>query len=284
MPTGNMKEIKQRIKNVQGIMQITKAMELVSSVKLKRVKEKSAQAVRFTEEYRDLLHELSMTDEALTSPFIQKRNQKRNGVTLNIVVAGERGLSGAYNYNILKLAEEESLNQKVKYITIGKQATSYFQKSGAEIVESYSGIFEKLSLDDALLIGEKAKALYLSGEVNKIKLFATRFKSALVQTAESHRVLPRRKTMIKPVKTNYVREPKTNDLFNMLVPLYIGHMLYAGILESFASEQASTRLAMEGATKSADEMLDALQFQYNRARQAGITQELTEIVSGANPG
>ena len=284
MPTGNMKEIKQRIKNVQGIMQITKAMELVSSVKLKRVKEKSAQAVRFTEEYRDLLHELSMTDEALTSPFIQKRNQKRNGVTLNIVIAGERGLSGAYNYNILKLAEEESLNQKVKYITIGKQATSYFQKSGAEIVESYSGIFEKLSLDDALLIGEKAKALYLSGEVNKIKLFATRFKSALVQTAESHRVLPRRKTMIKPVKTNYVREPKTNDLFNMLVPLYIGHMLYAGILESFASEQASTRLAMEGATKSADEMLDALQFQYNRARQAGITQELTEIVSGANPG
>ena len=284
MPTGNMKEIKQRIKNVQGIMQITKAMELVSSVKLRRVKEKSAQAVRFTEEYRDLLHELSMTDEALTSPFIQKRNQKRNGATLNIVIAGERGLSGAYNYNILKLAEEESLNQKVKYFTIGKQATSYFQKSGAEIVESYSGIFEKLSLDDALLIAEKAKALYLSGEVNKIKLFATRFKSALVQTAESHRVLPRRKTMIKPVKTHYVREPKTNDLFNMLVPLYIGHMLYAGILESYASEQASTRLAMEGATKNADEMLDALQFQYNRARQAGITQELTEIVSGANPG
>lgn len=283
MSFGNMKEVKRRIKSVESIMRITGAMEMVSSSKLRKAKGRWMEAHRFFEEYRLFVQDMCAIEEPLTSPYIQKEEPKVGKPALYIVVAGDRGFSGAYNYNVLKLALQESGNQKTTFLTIGKKAAQFFRSHELPVEASYDGISETLSFDDALAIAERARALYQAGEIEEVKVFFTRFHSPLLQVAEDSRLLPIQQT--HPATHEYIaREPGVNELINAVVPQFMAHAIYTAVLEAFVSEQAASHLAMEAATKSADDMLEELFFQYNRARQTAITQEITEIVAGANIG
>lgn len=277
-----MKEIKQHIKNVEGIMQITKAMDMVATAKFKKLKDKSEQAVIFLKAYEEIVHDMLLTEENITSPYVQKRAFKRDGAVLYIIIGGDKGLSGSYNYNVFKLASDESVEKKVKLITLGKKTTQYFKREGFDILDSYTGIFDSFSFEDAFQLGEKVRKMYLDGTVNKVKIYYTRYKSPLVQVATGHRILPKKKSERVPSHDYFSLEPEINTLLNHTIPHLIAHTIYACVLESYTSEQAATRIAMEAASESADEMKDSLLLKYNMARQAGITQEISEIVSNIN--
>jgi F-type H+-transporting ATPase subunit gamma len=284
--SSNIKDIKRRIKSVESTMQITKAMELVSSSKLRKAKERADNC----REYFQSMYEV-ICQTALESPpsVYTQPVSKENIAPLFIVIAGDRGLAGGFNTNVIKMVENriEELGGNTMVIPIGKKAVEYFEKRSYTIVDSYVGIAEHMSIYKAERITDTIMELFKSGKVNTIELIFTNYVSPILQEARRMTLLPIPNVQndddvkIKKIRTITEFEPSAEDVFNMLVPKYIAGMLYCTIVDSFASEQASRRSAMENATDNATEMIDSLSLEYNRARQSAITQEITEIVSGA---
>lgn len=282
MATANMKDVKRRIKSVESTMQITKAMQLVASSKLRKAKARAEAA----EPFFDSLYE-TMCDISNDSVF-KSRFSKSGDVnsTLLIVIAGDRGLAGGYNSNVLKAAlarkEELSKDGKVKVLTIGKKAVEFFNKRDADVLSRHQQIAETLTIYDARDIASEIIECFKDKEIDSVELFYTTFVSALVQEPRTIKVLPVEiPEDVDRVKSQTIYEPSPETVFDGLIPQYITGILYGAIVESFASEQASRRTAMESASDNATDMIDNLSLQYNRARQATITQEITEIVSGA---
>lgn len=286
MATANMKDVKRRIKSVESTMQITKAMELVASSKMRKAKERAEAVQPFFNTLYETMCSIA-SDREFTSMFLKKSISR---AVLLVVIAGDRGLAGGFNHNVLKKATEraeqlKSENREVTVIAIGKKANEYFEKRGYGMITGYSRIAESLDMYQTADIAEEIISRYKHSEFGRVELFYTTFVSALVQTAEEITVLPLEhfnatKNNGKP-DTLTAFEPSAEAVFNGLIPQYISGILYGAIVDSYAAEQAARRTAMESASDNASEMIDSLSLLYNRARQSMITQELTEIVSGS---
>ena len=283
MATANMKDVKRRIKSVESTMQITKAMQLVASSKLRRAKQRALAAQPFFETLYDTMSDIS-NDPAFKSVYTKKKLLRS---TLIVVIAGDRGLAGGFNSNVLKLAvqhaeELKAAGDKVSVIAIGKKAVEFFEKRGYDVISAYPQVAENIDIYDAEDISEEIIQKFRSAYFDQVDLVYTTFVSALSQTPVAVSVLP-----VKDLGNGRTANPLTEydpspeEVFDSLVPQYLTGLIYAAVVDSFASEQAARRTAMESASDNAVEMLNGLSLLYNRARQAMITQELTEISSAS---
>ncbi len=278
-----MKDIKRRIKSVESTMQITKAMQLVASSKLRKAKEKADRSRPFFNALYETMCEIQAENEKFLSPFTRKG---KDGKYLLVVIAGDRGLAGGFNANILKLAQariDELGKDNVRILAVGKKSAEYFEKRGFDMLGSCLNVGEGMKIHTAAQLADSIVEPYLNGEIKEVELFYTEYVSPILQQAVSKPVLPVEiRDDIKVSKALPVYEPSAAAVFNSIVPKYITGMMYGAVVDSFASEQAARRSAMENASDNAEEMISDLSLKYSRARQASITQELTEIVSGAS--
>lgn len=286
MATANMKAVKRRIKSVESTKQITKAMELVASSKLRKAKERAEAAQPYFNTLYETMCDIS-SDKLMQSMFLSKQIRK---ATLLIVIAGDRGLAGGFNHNVLKLAASranELVNEgrEVKVLALGKKSIEYFEKRNYNVVKSYFGIFDNTQQEVLAEISQYIISQLKLQEIGSVELVYTTFVSTLTQEPMKVSVIPI-ETLPKAKGTHGITiyEPSPEELFDGLVPIYLSGIIYSAIVDSYASELAARRNAMENATDNADEMINTLSLQYNRARQAQITQELTEIVSGSMRG
>lgn len=279
-----MKDIKRRIKSVESTMQITKAMELVASSKLRKAKEKADKARPYFDALYETMCEIQAENSSFLSPFTRKVGE---GKSLLVVIAGDRGLAGGFNSNIFKLAQaridELGGKDKTDIIAIGKKAVEYFGKREFNMLGSYPDFSENIRIHQANDIAGEIVDKYVKGIYERVELFYTEYVSSITQQAVTKKMLPVELDGQKKVsKALPIYEPSAGQVFNHIVPRYVTGMIFGACVESFASEQASRRNAMENASDNASEMISSLSLMYNRARQASITQEITEIVGGAN--
>ncbi|MCD8328607.1 MAG: ATP synthase F1 subunit gamma [Ruminococcus sp.] len=294
MATANIKDVKRRIKSVESTMQITKAMELVASSKLRKAKENAIQAQPYFKTLYETLKNIS-----LNSSGTVKNDSVAEKKALLVVIAGDRGLAGGFNHNVLKLAQERIdslLNDgfAISVMPIGKKSIEYFSKRSYDIYDQRAQFAENASVYDCLDISDDVVSKYTRGELARVEICYTTFANTLSQIAKNVTAFPFEVTQEqKPdeteeqadtkrkYKASVIYDPSPEEVLKLLLPKYFGGLLYGAVVDSYASEQAARRTAMEAASDNAQEMIDNLSLLYNRARQAQITQELTEIVSGS---
>ncbi|MZQ75926.1 MAG: ATP synthase F1 subunit gamma [Peptoclostridium sp.] len=279
-----MKDIKRRIKSVSNTKQITKAMELVSSAKLRRAKEAVVQSRPYFETLYDTIKDIAINTKGINSPFLEKREVKNK---CYIVLSGDRGLCGGYNSNSLKTAVAHMEGKKEKVIAVGRKSAEFFSKRGYDVVSRHTGISERPQYSHGQDIAAKISELFTKGEVDEVYLVYTYFQSALVQEPRVVKLLPlsfeaTAEAAAEKGKGLVTYEPSEDVVLEYLVPKFLSGIVFGGMVESGASEQGARRMAMESATGNAEDMIGKLELLYNRARQATITQELSEIVAGAN--
>lgn len=281
----NMKAVKLRIKSVQSTMQITKAMELVASSKLRKAKER-AEICRpyYKDLYRTLQH-IAVDNTEFYSVFARESVSDKYCF---VVVAGDRGLAGGYNANLFKKVEEASAGKDYVVLPIGKKAVEYFQRKGTEILTEAFAEVADVSVADCFEIAHLLSREFKKGTFGHIELCFTTFVSMLSQQPGVSSLLPLTDLaedapddLDDAARSLILYEPNSMEVFDAIVPEYLAGLIYGGVCESLASELAARRMAMEAATSNAEEMIDKLNLYYNRARQASITQEITEIVGGA---
>lgn len=270
-------DIKARIKSVESTMQITKAMELVATSKLRRAKEAVERTRPFNQILGKAIGDISaLSKEENTTWFDNSRSSK----TLFVVFAGDRGLAGGYNSNIFKLTEKLSVGKEAIWLPIGKKAVEYSKHRNYEI---YSELFAEAAdqgVGSILSLGKIIAEGFKNGEFGEVILVFTEFVSMMTQRAVYETLLP----LEKPVSSQYDKfetDINPTEMLEQIVPKYVGGILYSALCESLASESGARRMAMNSANKNAEEIIDTLMLHYNRVRQAAITQEITEIVSGA---
>ena len=285
MAASNMKAIKRRIKSVESTMQITKAMELVSSSKLRKAKERSEQAVPFFNLLYQTMSEVASEAVGFHSAYTELRE---DGAALLVVMAGDRGLAGGFNLNVFRLAdarirELEQQGREVILMTVGKKASEHYAKATNRVLGTFDNVGETITTYTALHMAQHIVHLFDQGHLAMVEVFFTNMVSPLTQEARQMQVIPVPNLERNPgVQSLTEYEPSPEAVFNSLIPQYLAGILYCTVVDTYASEQAARRIAMENASDNAQEMIDDLSLKYNRARQASITQELTEIVSGAN--
>lgn len=278
---GSMKDIKLRIKSVESTMQITKAMELVASSKMRRAKERVEHSRPYFETLYESLTKIAAADPRARNPYLRREDIKR---TLLVVIAGDRGLAGGYNANVFKQAD--AAEGPVTVLPIGKRSAEYFAHHGAGLFTPEVLMAADVSVSECFTLSHQITEGFLKGEYDAVKLCYTRFDSMMTQTATTLEVLP---LTIEPTeaqkaearRSQILYKPSCEEVFSAIIPEYVAGVLYGAVCESVASELAARRTAMDAATKNAGEMIEHLNLYYNRARQAAITQEITEIVAGA---
>lgn len=278
---GSMKDIKLRIKSVESTMQITKAMELVASSKMRRAKERVEHSRPYFETLYESLTKIAAADPRVRNPYLRRDDIKR---TLLVVIAGDRGLAGGYNANVFKQAD--AAEGPVTVLPIGKRSAEYFAHHGAGLFTPEVLMAADVSVSECFTLSHQITEGFLKGEYDAVKLCYTRFDSMMTQTATTLEVLP---LTIEPTeaqkaearRSQILYKPSCEEVFGAIIPEYVAGVLYGAVCESVASELAARRTAMDAATKNAGEMIEHLNLYYNRARQAAITQEITEIVAGA---
>lgn len=279
---GSMKAIKLRMRRVQNTMQITRAMELVASGKLRRARERTERSRPYFETLYDTLSRIAATDAEFSSPYLARRSEKKR---LYIVIAGDRGLAGGYNANLLRAVTDDAGARDFCALPIGRRAVEYFERRGASILSREFPVAGELSVSDCFEISRLACERFLAEDFDEIRIAYTRFVSMLVQTPAVLPILPfdaLRSGSERKRAGEILYEPDGATVFDAIVPEYLAGVVYGALCESVASEQAARRAAMESATDNAAEIMERLNLYYNRARQAAITQELTEIVAGAD--
>ena len=276
-----MKDIKRRIKSVESTMQITKAMELVASSKLRKAKERAETSRPYFNMLYQAVSEIAYDNTDFSSVYTRERKVKKS---LYIVVAGDRGLAGGYNSNIFRLAETEMTGKNASVIAIGKKACDYYERSRHSLASGYSNVAENIDITLASEIAAVAVKMFREREVDEVYILFTQFVTALTQTPTVLKVLPlsfHEGSDLPGKREQVIYEPSAESVFDSIVPNYVSGMILGAVVESFASEQGARRTAMESANDNAEEMISELSLRYNRARQGAITQEITEIVSGA---
>ena len=274
----SMKAIKNRIKSVENTRQITKAMQLVATSKMKKAKERIEESRPFFETLSEALDNISKNNKDFSSPFTK---EGKEGKACHIVIAGDRGLAGGYNNNLFK-----SLNYKDGDIIfpIGKKVLEYFSKKDVSFFTTAYSVAADVKISDCNSIGQVLSEAFLKGEFTSLDIYYTGFVNALSQVPASKKILPISSPEREQdkVQSLIIYDPSPEAVYEKIVPHYIGGIVYGGLCESVASELSARRTAMENATDNAGEIIDSLSLKYNRARQAAITQELTEIVAGSN--
>ena len=284
----NPREIHRRMRSVKNIQQITKAMKMVAAARLRRAQEKAASTRPFADKIESLLLTAVSDKAALAqlskkdAPLLEQRPVRKTGF---IVVAADKGLAGAYNSNLLKHAVAEIAEADSYYlVTVGRKAKEFFQHRGYDVAKDLFGLSDKPNFEYAEQIAKIAVDAFKSGQADEVKLISTRFKSALSYTPETQTLLP----VAPPAgegksgETGDVMfEPSGEVLLAQLLPYYVNTKIYAALMQSAASELGARMTAMSSATDNASDLLRSLELSYNKARQAGITREINEIVGGA---
>ncbi len=292
----NMKAVKLRIKSVSNTRQITKAMELVASSKLRRAKDRADRCRPYLRELRGALKDISVQNNDFTSKYTKASDSNRY---CYIVVAGDRGMAGGYNSNVFKMLEAHRGDREIAVLPIGKKAVEYVKQKKIECVTEEFAEIADIGVSDCFEIARLICDEFQKGSFGHVEICYTSFISMLNQTPVTEAILPirdlRKPSLMASERANgedleevserkdvIWYEPDAETVFNSIVPEFLAGLLYASICESLASELAARRNAMDAATKNADEMIEQLNLYYNRARQASITQEITEIVAGAD--
>ncbi|MBC9796925.1 ATP synthase F1 subunit gamma [Sinomicrobium weinanense] len=278
----NLKEIRGRIASVSSTMQITSAMKMVSAAKLKKAQDAITAMRPYAEKLTELLQGLSATLEGDSgSVYAGQRDVKK---VLTVVITSNRGLCGAFNSNVIKEAKQVAEGYKgnqVDFMTVGKKGGDVLAKSFT-VVESHNEVFDDLTFDNVSEIAERLMAMYVDGSYDKIVLLYNHFKNAGTQIVRNEQFLP-----IIPIAegdelaSDYIFEPTKEEIIETLIPKSLKTQLYKAIRDSFASEHGARMTAMHKATDNAKELRDQLKLTYNKARQAAITNEILEIVGGA---
>lgn len=278
MAGASMNDIKARIKSVRSTMQITKAMELVATSKLRRAKERAEGARPYHELLANAISDIEATNEAGLSLWAQKRGDPK---TLYIAIAGDRGLAGGYNSSIFKMTDTLAKNGKTAVLPIGKKALEHFSRREREIFSRDLEYAADFGVGDAMKIGAAVSEAFAEGKIDRVVLVYTKFVSMLTQLPVYEELLPFERESNTEAR-DAVYDGDAEELLAKIIPEYIGGIIYSSVCEAIASESAARRSAMNSANKNAGEIIDTLMLKYNRARQAVITQEITEIVSGAD--
>lgn len=278
------KEIKNRIHSVQSTQQITKAMELVASSKMRKAKDRALASKPYFNTLYETVKDIATNTRGVRDVFLKPREVKNR---CYIVIAGDRGLAGGYNSNIFKLTTAHMDGKQEKVIALGKKSVEFFSKRGYDLLISQDNV-ENCDYEKTLEIANTAMDLYKKGEVDEVYISYTEFVSPLVQRPQLKKILPlvfeKDETEVKSkeegrkARVQYLPSPEA--VLSYIIPKYVSGIIYDGVIESFASEQSARRNAMKSASDNADEMLSTLELSYNRARQSSITQEITEIVGG----
>ncbi|MEF3078275.1 ATP synthase F1 subunit gamma [Winogradskyella poriferorum] len=279
----NLKEIRNRISSVSSTMQITSAMKMVSAAKLKKAQDAITAMRPYSNKLTELLQSLSATLDADSgSKFAEQREVKK---VLIVAISSNRGLAGAFNSNIIKqvnvLLSDTYAGKDVSILTIGKKVNDAFVKQG-NVIANKSEVFDDLTFDNVAAIAQMIMDKFVDGEYDKVELVYNHFKNAATQVVMTEQFLP-----IVPVESDanvnldYIFEPSKQEIVETLIPKSLKTQLYKGIRDSFASEHGARMTAMHKATDNATELRDQLKLTYNKARQAAITNEILEIVGGA---
>ncbi len=278
MAGASMKDIKLRIRSVESTMQITKAMQLVASSKLRGARARMEASRPYMKVSRRAIWDIALHNTGAESHYVIPREIRHR---CYIVLAGDRGLAGSYNANMFKRIEWDSRDASCCVIPIGRKAREYYARKGMPIITEVEKV-EGLTLEECTGIARRVLDAYDAGEYDEIVLAYTSFVSVLTQKTKLKPLLPL-DTHDAPERTSrqMLCEPDADTLLKGFLPQYLAGLIYAAACDSFASEQAARRVAMDSATKNAGEMIEDLSLRYNRARQSSITQELTEIVAGA---
>ena len=282
----SMRDIKRRKGSIQSTQQITKAMKLVSTVKLQRAKQRAEQSKAYFNCMYETVTSMLARTGGLNHPYLRAGQTGKKAV---IVITSNRGLAGGYNSNIIKLITKgEFRKEDLEIYAIGKKGKDALQRNGYHIVMNNPDIIEEPSYVDAMAITDQLLKSYADGEVGEIYLAYTGFKNTVVHVPTLLKLLP----VEVPKEGEGVQsagsrammnfEPEDEEALNMIIPKYVTSLIYGGLVEAAASENGARMQAMDSATSNAEEMIDQLSLMYNRARQGSIPQELTEIIAGAN--
>ncbi len=282
----SVRDIKNRIKSVNSTQQITKAMNLVAAAKLQSAKKRQQSTRPFFSTTERVIASVVKNSKGINHPFLTEREGKRVAI---ISISSDRGLCGAYNSNVSKEVLHFIDGKEEHILTIGNKARDFFKRRNKNIIETFTGISEKPTYEEAKKIGEQVLDLYLKGEVDEVHIGYTEFITTLNQEPRIKKLLPVDVSSFEESETDdsadnsLMRyEPDEEVVLSYLVPKYITTFIYGALVESAACEQASRMTSMDNATENATSMIDSLTLKMNRARQGAITQEITEIVSGAN--
>lgn len=276
------KALKLRIKSVESTEHITRAMQLVASSKLRRATERMEESRAYFKEMRTVFADLYESCGEELPEWLFTESQQ--GEHCLVVIAGDRGLAGGYNNNIFSRVSSVMTKEtgRVVVLPLGKKSYEYYKKRNIEQAGKAQNV-EELTLEQCSMLGKELAEGFRSGQYRRVSFVYTTFRNMISQSVEVLQVLPLVSEERKAIGASpfLVYEPSPAEVFEALIPEYVAGLLYCTVCESRASEQASRRNAMDSATKNADEMIKQLSLQYNRARQGAITQEITEIVAGA---
>jgi F-type H+-transporting ATPase subunit gamma len=286
----NLRDIKKRIGSVQSTRQITRTMEMVATAKIKKAQERIEAARPYALSMMELLGNVRRFASGASHPLLAAREDRRRVVV--IAVTSDRGLAGAFNSNILRMTEKYLIEMKaagvdVDLITVGKKAVAYFLYRGVTPVQTYRDISDKPTFADAKAIASHVIGPYERAEIDEVTIVFNRFVNVAEQSPETYRLLPVQVATLDQVaekadvSAEYLFEPGAEEVLGVLLPTYVEALIYRALMESAAAEHGARRKAMKSATDNASEMIGTLTRSYNRARQAAITTEISEIVGGA---
>ena len=286
----NIREIQTRINSVKDTMKITNAMYLISSTKMRQARKKLADAEPYfyklqAEIARILRHMPEVSNQYFDSREEIPKEERKIG---SVVITGDKGLAGAYNHNVLKLAQEfpDDQDQRAELYVVGELGRQYFVGQHVPIQENFQFTAQNPTFSRARWIAETLLEKFQSGELDEIQVIFTRMENSMSSVAEVRKMLPMDRPPMPQIPMDvyheeFVAVPDAQTVVDSIVPNYIAGFIYSALVESFCSEQNARMQAMESATNNADELLHDLSIMYNRARQAAITQEITEVCSGA---
>ncbi|REG88417.1 ATP synthase F1 subunit gamma [Algoriphagus antarcticus] len=283
----NLKEVKERITSVVSTQQITKAMKMVSASKLRRAQDKIVQMRPYSQKLTHILNNVSAASDGASDVVFAEKREVRN--VLIIPVTSDKGLCGAFNSNIIKAGNQTIARQfagkNITILPIGKKSFEAFKKREFNMVTDYYQLFQDLTFENVRNAAEYAMNSFIAGEYDQVVLVYNEFKNVATQEVQVEQFLPMAKddsTEEKTTETEYLLEPSRKYIIEELVPTSLKIQFYKAVLESNASEHGARMTAMDKATENAGELLKELRLMYNRSRQAAITNEILEIVSGAN--
>tara|TARA_B100000749_G_scaffold25496_1_gene18091 strand:- start:5319 stop:6173 length:855 start_codon:yes stop_codon:yes gene_type:complete len=277
----NLKDIRDRIKSVKSIQQVTSAMRMVAAAKLRRAQERMEQARPYEQRLQEVINNLLPDVNQDMLDLLQVREVKRVGY---LIVTSDRGLAGAFNTNVIKKVEseiEEIGKKNTDLFCIGRKGRDHFKKRDYSVVLEYVEFWNELDFPHAVTFGESIISHFLSGQVDEIRVVYNWFKNLGMQELRVEKLLPLYYEGDKNHFGDHIYEPSKKEIVESLIPRHLNVEMWKYLLESFASEMAARMVAMENATENAGEMIQSLQLQFNKARQASITTEMLEIVGGA---
>lgn len=275
------KEIKNRIRSMENTKQITKAMEMVAASKLRHAQAQVTNSRPYFEIIYDVIRDIADNNQDGTLPYLNPP-KKPAGKIAYVVIGGDRGLAGGYNSNVFKACYAEMANGNADVLPIGRKAVEFFHLRGVPLINEIYADAEDVSVGDCFSISRQLCKAFRAGKYDEIRIAYTTFVSVLTQRPETRKLLP---LPPEPGKVEHpsdiLYEPGSTEVFEAIIPEYLGGVIYGAICESRASEQAARRMAMDTATQNAEDMIADLSLKFNQARQAAITQEITEIVAGS---